>query len=402
MRTHTTMNFITENYRVIKEYKNLAELLFAVFVSMLGFGLIIPLLPLYAKDFGATGVELGVLTAMFALTRTLTSYPGGHLADKIGRKKLIAFGLFIYAIDMFLFGEATQLWHLYALRAIQGAASGIVWPAATVMAADIVRFEDRGKAMGLFSMMWDLGLAFGPFIGGTLSGIFSMSFSFHICSVMAFISAVLIVLRVKETAPHIVSKEIVVRKELTPYKTVLYGVCVAGFTTAFALGLTMTILSVYAKDILGLSTVAIGIIFGVRGTVRLIIKPITGELSDNYGRRTFLILGRTLSSLGTLAIIFARKFSTLLFPIIFAALGTGMARPANDAIVTSIAYKETRGKVMGIFTTWRNLGLLAGPLIGGWVYDNIGVKEPFVLCGFVGFLGVIVLFFTVHDPEKLE
>jgi len=83
-------------------------------------------------------------------------------------------------------------------------------------------------------------------------------------------------------------------------------------------------------------------------------------------------------------------------------LGTGMARPANDAIVTSIAYKETRGKVMGIFTTWRNLGLLVGPLIGGWAYDNISEKSPFILCGFIGLMGVLVLFFTVHDPEKLE
>ncbi len=402
MHTHTAMSFISENYRVLKEYRNLVELVFAVFVSMLGFGLIMPLFPLYADQFGATKFELGILTSLFALTRLLTSYPAGHFMDKIGRKRIITFGLFVYAINMFLFGEATQLWHLYALRALQGAASGVVWPTATVMAADIVRFEDRGKAMGIFSMSWDLGMAFGPFIGGIISDLFSMAYSFYVCSIMAFISAVLILIRVKETVPHAKSEEIVVREKLTPYKTILIGLCIAAFTTAFGMGLTITMLSIYAKEILGLSVAAIGIIFGFRGITRLFIKPITGDLSDKYGKRIFLILGRTLSSLGTMLITLANGFFTLSFSVIFAALGTGMGMPASDALVTSIAYKETRGKVMGIYSTLRNLGLLVGPLVGGWIYENIDAKTPFILCGLVGFVGVIALFFTIHDPEKIE
>jgi MFS family permease len=400
---HTAMRFISENYRVIKEYKNLAELLFAVFVSMLGFGLIMPLLPLYARDFGASGLELGILTSMFAATRVLTSYAGGHFIDKIGRKKVISFGLFVYAVDMFLFGTATELWHLYALRAVQGAASGVVWPAATVMAADIVRFEDRGKAMGLFSMMWDLGMAFGPFIGGTISSIYSMSLSFYLCSIMAFISGVLIVIRVKETATHVTSSETSVEREkLTPYKRILLGLCVGGFTTSFALGLTMTILSVYGNEMLGLSEALIGIIFGIRGITRFVVKPLVGDLSDIYGKRIFLITGRTISSLATASIIFAKRFLSLLTPVIVAAVGTGMAMPSNNALVTNIAYKETRGKVMGLFSTGRNLGLLVGPLLGGWVYDNISPQTPFVLCGAVGMIGVLILYLLVHDTEEIE
>lgn len=395
---------LSENYRVMKEYKNLAELLFAVFVSMVGFGLVVPLLPLYARNFGASGLELGIITSMFALTRVLTSYAGGHFADKIGRKRVISFGLFVYALNMFLFGVATELWHLYALRAVQGAASGVVWPAATVMAADIVKFEDRGKAMGLFSMMWDLGMAFGPFIGGALSDIISMSFSFYVCSGMAFVSAVLIVLRVKETATHVTheKEKQTERKELTPYKKVLVGLCVGGFTTSFALGLTMTVLSVYGNEALGFSEALIGTIFGIRGITRFFVKPLTGELSDIYGKRIFLLIGRTINSLATASIVFARSFVAFLTPVIVAAAGTGMAMPSNNALVTSIAYKETRGKVMGLFSTGRNLGLLVGPLLGGWAYDNISRSTPFLLCGVVGLIGVVVIFFTVYDPEKIE
>ncbi|MEA1993598.1 MAG: MFS transporter [Euryarchaeota archaeon] len=322
--------------------------------------------------------------------------------DKIGRKKIISFGLFVYAVDMFLFGTATQLWHLYALRAVQGAASGVVWPAATVMAADIVKFEDRGKAMGLFSMMWDLGMAFGPVIGSGIKYFFSMTIGFYVCSVMAFFSTALIILRVKETVhPEKFEEEMSERKELTPHKTILIGLCVGGMTTTFALGMTMSFLPVYGKEILGIGE-AIGIVFGVMGAVRLIIKPISGELSDVHGKRIFLLVGRALSSITTALIVLATGFYTLLVPIIFAALGTGMALPANNAMVTSIAYKETRGKVMGIFATWRSFGLLVGSLICGWVYDHVSPQTPFILCGLVGMIGVVVIFFTVHDVKEVE
>jgi len=395
------MNFISENYRVLREYRNLVELLFAVFVSMVGFGLIAPLLPVYMRSFGATGVQLGIIMALFGATRALVSYPGGRYADKVGRKKLISLGLVIYTVDMFLFGIATNLYQLFLFRAIQGAASGIVWPVATVMAADIVKPKDRGKAMGLFSMMWDLGMIMGPVIGGVLADMFSMSTPFYFTSLLAFASCVLIILRVKETAHRKKDQEIVVkRKELTPYFKTFIGLCFAGFGTSFAMGLVQPVLSVYANEVMGLSKALIGTVFGVMAFFRFVTKPIAGEISDNIGKRIFILMGRTINSVFTFMIIFAKDFLALTFAMALRGVGTGMGMPTANALTTSIAYKENRGKVMGWYSTARNIGLFAGPILGGWAYDNMGKTEPFILCGIIGMITVGVIFFTVFDPKE--
>jgi len=153
---------VFKDFAILFKYRNFLELCFAVLVSMLGFGLIIPLLPIYAREMGASGVYLGLLTSLFGMTRSITSIPGGVLADKIGRKKMMVGGLAVYTVVMFLFGVSTHLYHLLILRACQGAASGVVWPVAATAVADIVDPKDRGKAMGFFSMMWDAGIAVGP------------------------------------------------------------------------------------------------------------------------------------------------------------------------------------------------------------------------------------------------
>lgn len=130
---------------ILTKYRNFLELCFAVLVSMIGFGLILPLLPIYGREMGASGVYLGLLTSLFGITRSITSLPGGVLADRVGRKKLIVGGLVTYTAVMFLFGVSTNLYHLLILRACQGAASGVVWPVAATMVADIVEPKDRGK-----------------------------------------------------------------------------------------------------------------------------------------------------------------------------------------------------------------------------------------------------------------
>ena len=148
--------------KLLLQYTQLFPLCFAVFVSMLGFGLVMPLLPIYARSFGATGIQLGFLTASFAITRAITTYPGGWFADKMGRKKPIVMGLLMYSVVMALYGFTEDVNQLIFLRALQGVASGIVWPIISTMVVDIVNPKDRSKALGFYEMMWFLGMIIGP------------------------------------------------------------------------------------------------------------------------------------------------------------------------------------------------------------------------------------------------
>lgn len=392
------MHKVTTEFTILFKYKNYLELCFAVLVSMIGFGLIIPLLPIYGREMGASGFYLGLLTSLFAITRAMTSFPGGFLADKIGRKKLIAGGLFVYTIVMFLFGISTNLYHLFILRACQGAASGIVWPVAATMVADIVEPKDRGKAMGFFTMMWDAGIAIGPVLGGFLTVAFSIAVPFFVCSAFALISALLIVWRVEET----LSQEDRAMKSspslsLSIDRFSLLGISITGFAMAFALGLVHPLISLFGDEVLGLNEAAIGLIFGVMGVTRFLVKAPSGVIADRIGRKIVALGGFLLNGIFTVAITLSQGLMSMLFFTVIRAIGLGMTMPSINALVTSLTSKENRGKVMGIYSTARNGGLIVGPLLGAMVFDAVSKQSPFYLCGAVVFVAALIMMVTVRE-----
>lgn len=393
---------IVQEFAVLFKYRNYLELCFAVLVSMLGFGLIIPLLPIYGREMGASGIYLGLLTSLFGMTRAITSLPGGILADRLGRKKLIAGGLFVYTVVMFLFGVSTNLYHLLILRACQGAASGVVWPVAATMVADIVEPQDRGKAMGFFTMMWDAGIAVGPVLGGLLSAAFNITVPFFVCSLLSLVSAVLIVRRVRETHSKSEQPSSFSFESLSFHKFSLVGVCITGFTITFAMGLVHPILPLFGSEVIGLDEASIGLIFGAMGATRFMVKAPSGVLSDRIGRKRVVMTGLILNSVFTTAISGARSFLTLTTLSVARALGLGMTMPSMNALVTSLTTQEKRGKVMGIFSTSRNVGLVVGPLLGGVAFDAISVEAPFIVCGVAVLAGLGVLALTVKEPDGPE
>ncbi len=387
---------------VLFKYKNFLELCFAVLVSMIGFGLIIPLLPIYGREMGASGIYLGLLTSLFGVTRSIISIPGGILADKFGRKKLIMTGLFTYTVVMFLFGMSTNLYHLLILRACQGAASGIVWPVAATMVADIVHPRDRGKAMGFFTMMWDGGIMAGPVLGGVLSAAFSIAVPFFVCSGLSLLSALIVLRRVKESHS---SRE---KKKDNPQNNIpidivsLIGVCITGFTVSFAQGLVQPILPLFGSEVIGLNEAAIGLVFGAMGVARFMVKPLSGSVGDTTGRKKVILVGLLLNGIFTTIISFARSLWTILVPSIVRAFGLGMTMPSMNAVVTSLTTREKRGKVMGIFSTAQNAGLVVGPLLGGFTFDAFSPQTPFILCGIVAFVAAGFLVVTVKEPDNVE
>ena len=398
------MTRILDEFTILFKYRNLLELCFAVLVSMIGFGLIVPLLPIYGREMGASGIYLGLLTSLFAVTRIITSLPGGVLADRFGRKKLIASGLFIYTVVMFLFGVSTNLYHLLILRACQGAASGIVWPVAATMVADIVEPKDRGKAMGFFSMMWDAGIAIGPVLGGLLSAAYSIAFPFFVCSALALVSALLIVYRVEETHTEtdVVPATTTDTGGLSFHLLSLVGMCITGFIISFAMGLVHPVLPLYGTEAIGLDEAAIGLVFGAMGVTRFLVKAPSGVLADRIGRKKVLIMGLTFNGIFTTTISLAGSFYTLMLTSVARAIGLGMTMPSINALVTSSTTREKRGKVMGIFSASRNTGLTVGPLLGAFAFDTISVQSPFVICSVIVFVGASILVLTVREPKGVE
>jgi MFS family permease len=291
---------------------------------MLGFGLVMPILPIYARDFGATGTQLGFLTASFAVARLITTFPGGWLADRAGRKKPIVLGLLAYSVVMSLYGFSQDVNQLILLRGLQGMASGVVWPVISTMVVEMVPPKDRSKAMGLYEMMHFLGMVIGPGLGGVLAGVFTTAVPFLFCGVLAFFSSLIVALTVQKTAatdqrindfstgnphfgtdpkisPH--NKAINALKKLTPYASIFVGLCIAQFILVFSNALMQPVLSVYANEEIGLSEVGVGMLFTVQGVVTLLATIPMGIVADEVGRKPMIILGKIIHASAALLVV---------------------------------------------------------------------------------------------------
>lgn len=159
------------SFRQIVRIPGIRPLLFTLFLSAMGFGIILPLLPFYALSLGVQPFELGILTATFALMSLLFSPFFGRLSDKIGRKKVLLVGTFGFMIAYLVFAFADSFWMALLARALEGFFSAAIFPACISLLSDFTTHEQRGPAMGLMMMTFSVGFIFGPALGGFASAI---------------------------------------------------------------------------------------------------------------------------------------------------------------------------------------------------------------------------------------
>src|SRR4051812_42520641 len=169
-----------------------------MFLVMAGFGIIIPVLPFYAEDIGASPTQLGFLMAIYSLTQLLFAPMWGRVSDRIGRKPVIMIGILGLAISFFLTGISTELWMLFVARILGGILSSANMPTAMAYVADITTPENRSKGMGIIGAATGLGFVFGPAIGGIFSKI-SLNMPFYLASGSSFITLVLVFILLKES-----------------------------------------------------------------------------------------------------------------------------------------------------------------------------------------------------------
>ncbi len=404
---------ILSDLKIVLKYKELSVLTFAVFVSMLGFGLIMPFLPIYARDFGATKTHIGLMLGIFSLVKIFIAPIGGKLADMYGRKPIMVGGMFMYMIVMFLFGSARTLPELFIYRGGQGAASGLVWPVAMTYIGDVVKEEDRGKAMGLYSVAFASGNATGPILGGLIASYYTLAVPFFFTSGLAALSGVLLLVGVKESYEG--SKKIspVSREkrhpfsflkfkltDITPYPKTFLGLTVGSFTVFFGLAMVWSMLSLFGDEILYLSAFQISLIFTLIGVVQVIVMFPAGSLSDRIGRKKLIVSGILISAIFSGVIGLSTGFFFIMFAVGFYTVGRALARPSFPAFVSSLSPIQHRGKMMGVYNFAQNLAFASGSFLGGIVADFMGLRVPFFLALFVGLIGVIFINFTVKEPDK--
>ena len=375
--------------------KTFPILALCVFSSMLGVGIIAPLLPLYAENLGATGIWIGVIFAGFSISRAIFLPIIGRLSDRIGRKLFFCIGLFIYAVISLGYIWADTVTQLTSVRLIQGAAAGMIIPIAQAYVGDISPEGEEGKWMGYFHTAFFAGFGFGPLMGGALTDYFGMDVAFYSMgglNLLAFLIAAPFLPEIRQgkmaASPRLSFKEM-------GTSSMVKGLFSFRLSFALGRGAFSCFLPIFAAIYIGLSPTLIGILLAVNILLMATLQVYSGNIADRFNRRALVILGG-LTTLTFLALIpLMHSFWQLLGLCALLGLGGAISLPAASALMIDEGRRFGMGSTIAIITMAMSIGMAVGPLLGGVVADFVNINSVFYFAAGMGLAGTsLFIWFT--------
>jgi len=349
----------------------------SIFSCMLGSGIVVPLLPLYAESMGATGLWLGVIFAGFPISRTLFTPVFGRLSDRNGRKPFICIGLFFYAVISLGFIWANTIYQLVLVRLVHGVAGAMILPIAQAYVGDISPEGEEGKWMGYANAAFFGGFGFGPLMGGVLTEHLGMDIAFLTMgglSLLAFFIAVFFL-------PEISRKKLTASPHLS-FKEMSKSSTMAGLLS-FRLALTLggasffTFLPIFAAIGLGLRPNLIGVLLTIHILLVSILGIPSGRIADRFSRRFLVVLGSLISFAYLALIPMAYDFGQLLMLCILGSLGSAISVPAASALTVEEGRKFGMGSTIAVVSMALSIGMAVGPILGGVIADFADINSVF-------------------------
>ncbi len=362
-----------------------------VFLDLVGFGIVLPLLPFYATELGASPFEVGLIIASYSAMQFLFAPVWGSLSDRYGRRPLLLVGLFGSAASYVVFGLAQSLEVLLLSRVIAGIMGANI-PVAQAYIADSTTIERRARGMGLIGAAFGLGFIFGPAIGGGLSpwgygvpGFVAAGLSLAAATAAWFwlpeslapenrvqggfgaFSAV--------TGRARSAAKVLARKRLRePIGVFFLGTMgFAGFTTIFPL---------FLDNPLGLSALYAGGMFALVGMVSAGVQgALIGPMVEKYGEQANAALGGTLLAAGVIAMGLAQSIPATILSLLAVGVGWGLLAPSLQSLVSRRAMANEQGEVLGVNQSASALARVIGPVAAGWAYGALGPGMGFVAGG---------------------
>ena len=373
---------------------NTLILFFTLVVVMLGFGIIIPLMGTYVDSFGASGRQMGLLTASFAAMQFIFAPMWGSLSDRYGRKKILVIGALGFGLSQLLFGLATELWMLFAARSLAGILSSATAPTAMAYISDSTTKENRGGGMGIMGAAMGVGMTLGPGVGGLLARK-SLSTPFFVAAGLAAVAAILIATVLPESLPpERRDRTRTVRgPQLREMWHALTGPNAILFVMAFLLSFALTnyegVFSLYALERFGYGPQRVATIMMMTGVGGAVMQGlITGPVTRRWGEATVIRVSLLATAIGFVAMTLATDYWTVAATTLFFILSNSMLRPAV-ASLTSQRAEDGQGVAMGLNNSFMSLGRVVGPILAGSLLD-VWVTLPFLSGAVIMTAGFVV------------
>ncbi len=389
----------------MKNQKPILILFFTLVVIMLGFGMVIPILPFYVTSFGASGSAMGALMATYAIMQFVFAPIWGNLSDRYGRKRILMIGVLGNVIAQLLFGFSTQLWMLFASRILAGVLSSATMPTAMAYISDITTQKNRSGGMGILGAAMGIGMVLGPGIAGWLAEI-SLSTPFFLAAALSTVALILVWAILPESLPP-EKRELDSHKVHGPQLNQMWKALNSPigflFFIAFLLNFGLTnfesIFGLYALNKFGYGTSQVGILLTMIGIIAAIAQGVlTGPATRRWGEVKVIKTALIASAIGFPLMLTANSDLTVALSIAFFVFSNSMLNPT----VSSLISKRTtvrQGIAMGLNQSFMSLGRSTGPLLAGFLFD-INFNLPYLTGGFVFVLGFLFSLWMLKEENE--
>ncbi|MBN1929878.1 MAG: MFS transporter [Chlorobiaceae bacterium] len=410
----------------------LVILFLTVLLDLIGFGIVLPLLPTYAKQLGASPFMIGLIAAIYSTMQFIFSPIWGKLSDKIGRRPVMLSSIFLAALSYLFFSQAATIPLLILARSLSGIGSANI-AAAQAAITDVTDSKSRSGAMAMLGAAFGIGFIIGPLIGGVLMTNFGISMVGWFAAGLNFLNFTLALFFLSETNAHAEGFLSLFKKhpETATHADTSFMASLGRKSSDYAdkvreafssrpVALLMIINLIYSLAIVNMQVAAIllwddvyhateqqvGYLFAYVGFITVIVQGVMlPKMSKKYGEHKLMVVGHLASFVGVFFIPFipvTSLFTIGLGILLFFAIGTSLVHPLNISMISLYSYKQKQGQIMGFAQSVNALARILGPFSGSILY-GMDHRFPYYLAGALTVVGTIIsMALFKYDIEAFE
>jgi MFS transporter, DHA1 family, tetracycline resistance protein len=357
-----------------------------VFIDLVGFGLVIPLLPFYAERFAASPLQMTLLFATYSMMSMLAAPLWGRLSDRVGRRPVLMASMAAAALAYLWLAVADTLWMVFAARAFAGACAGNI-AAAQAYVADITAPEARAKGMGMIGAAFGMGFIIGPVIGGLVAGndlatadLRTPGLIAAALSLIALVGVMLVLPESRSARRGARSRGRIAAARDALARPVLARLLIVFFLVILAFSGMETTFAWWAIAQFGWGPQSIGFVFFYVGLLSALMQGgLIGPLTRRFGEERLMLGGLGLIALGLVSMPLAHTLPVLVVALSGLALGMGAMQPSINSLISRRAGPERQGEIMGVAQAIGSLSRVLGPILAGAVFGMLGRNSPFLL-----------------------
>lgn len=399
-----------------QQKRSLKIIFFTVFLDLVGFGIILPLIPYLARQFDASPLEIGLLMAIFSFMQFLFSPLWGKLSDRFGRRPIILISLFGATFAYIFFAFAQELTYLFIARGLAGFFAANI-SAAQAYIADITPKDKRSVGMGLIGAAFGLGFIMGPAIAGLTGPIgeslgsqppFGIQFSALVAAGLNALNLILAFFLLPETITQRSEKAAARISRLESFTFIFKQPLLRSlFLIFFLMSLSMALMEVmvfpFVQDRFGWGYKLASMSFAYVGVVMVLTQGyFIRKWIPHFGEKKVLFFGLIAMAASFIGIGFSFSILVLAVMMTLLAIGNGCMRPPIVGLASVIADEEEQGYVLGVMNSMGAIGRIVGPVMGGWLYQELSKGAPFFTSGAMALVGVLLFMLIVKslpDPQ---